>query len=244
MRRILLFALLMTVAGAYAEDGHHPMLEQSKTWHYTYHHFDIKSEEELTGDEKEEIDFYHYSSWMVDYTLLGDTTINGRQYMKMYRIEFDEHGMTKSDSYYAAYREEDGKVYEIWRGKGAEEHLLLDFSLKYDGKGFQDAVVMEDSIKVNNRFFRRYHYQNTRPDGSKYKLGYVGIEGVGFKGYGLVHYLFEPQYACLSDYESFDYVYCGSFFFQSNQFNAPRWLTLSQEEQSLVEQNNNFAFNL
>ena len=149
-KNITLLVCLLATTVAWAVEVHRPMLEQGKTWHYTYHHFEAKSQEELTGEEKELRDFYHCSSWEVDYTLHGDTIINGQKYMKMYRGEFNEYGQKKNEAYYSAYREEDGKVYVLYKNEGAKEFLLIDFSLRLEGcdEGFKDAVAIEDSINV------------------------------------------------------------------------------------------------
>ena len=60
--------------GSFADDGNRiPMLEQGKAWTYIHHHFDYDGER------------YHETTTAVIYQLEGDTVINGRQYMKMYR---------------------------------------------------------------------------------------------------------------------------------------------------------------
>ena len=58
------------------------MLEQNKMWIYAYHHF----EENETG--------YNESTWSAYYQLRGDTVIEERQYMKMYR--WDDRDFNKS----------------------------------------------------------------------------------------------------------------------------------------------------
>ena len=242
--RLLIPLLLLQFSLLQAEDGRRPMLEQGKTWYYIYNHFEDK--DDAPGS-------YDHTTWMVAYYLRGDTVINDTNYMKMYRMEYDDR-QTKSDSYFAAYREdEEGKVYVLYKEEGAKELLLLDLSLKFEEEdfGFKLAEPVKDTIKVDGsngiygyKDFCRYRYRNTRPDGSKYMLGYIAVEGVGFEGYGLVHYLFEPQYACVCDFEAFAYVRSNTFFFTNANFRDPRWIGLSQEERTLVESNNNFALNL
>ena len=230
---LLLTSLLLTTAGAWAADTHRPMLQQHKTWYYIYHHF------EETGESAPE-----ETMWTVAYTLIGDTVINERQYMKMYRSEYDEHGRTKSHAYYAAYREDDGKVYAVNKEDGTSEHLQIDFSLQYGGEGFEDAEPVEETIKVNGQQYTRYRYRNVRPDGSPYMLGFLGVEGVGFKDYGLVRHVLAPDPNCICDYESFDYVLNDGNFFSNQDFMAPKQIQLSEEQRELVAQNNDFALRL
>ena len=243
MKKVLLFAMLLLpqFMTALADNGRRPMLEQNKRWYYIYHHF----EENLEAP-----DSYDHTTWMVCYYLRGDTVIDDTKYMKMYRMEFYESGQTKSDSYFAAYREnEEGKVYVRNKEEGANELLWLDLSLKFEEEdfGFKQAEPVKETIKVDAfgiQDFCRYRYRNTRPDGSEYMLGYIAVEGVGFEGYGLVHNLFEPEPNCVCDYEEFEHVESNTFFFTNANFRAPKWIELSQEERTLVESNNNFALNL
>ena len=243
MKKVLLFAMLLLpqFMTALADNGRRPMLEQNKRWYYIYHHF----EENLEAP-----DSYDHTTWLVCYYLRGDTVIDDTKYMKMYRMEFYESGQTKSDSYFAAYREnEEGKVYVRNKEEGANELLWLDLSLKFEEEdfGFKQAEPVKETIKVDAfgiQDFCRYRYRNTRPDGSEYMLGYIAVEGVGFEGYGLVHNLFEPEPNCVCDYEEFEHVESNTFFFTNANFRAPKWIELSQEERTLVESNNNFALNL
>ena len=202
------------------------MLEQGKTWCYTYHHFEDKE------------DGYHETTSVVFYILQGDTTIAGQQYMKMYRNDLSKN------KYYGALREDkEGRVY-MYNESEKKDDMLLDFSLHYDQNYFPNATPIEESIRVNNQLFTRYRYQNIRPDGSTYLLGYIAVEGVGFQKKGLVHYLFEPEPDCICDYEEFTYVEARDFYFDASGFQAPKEIPLTAEERKLVERNNDFAFNL
>ena len=202
------------------------MLEQGKCWCYTYHHFEDKE------------DGYHETTSVVFYILQGDTTIAGQQYMKMYRNDLSKN------KYYGALREDkEGRVY-LYNESEKKDDMLLDFSLHYDQNYFPNATPIEESIRVNNQLFTRYRYQNIRPDGSTYLLGYIAVEGVGFQKKGLVHYLFEPEPDCICDYEEFTYVEARDFYFDASGFQAPKEIPLTAEERKLVERNNDFAFNL
>lgn len=246
MKKMLLLVSLLTAALlADAQGVSRPMLEQGKTWYYTYHHFEAKgpySEEDMREQ-------YEETTFPVAYTLRGDTLINGLQYMKMYRYrDYDE----KHQSFFAAFREEDGKVYVHLDENNAYiydevpgDMLLIDFSLA-SGPAWWDVspTFIVDTVKANGKPFRRYHYREQRPDGSVYQLGFVGTEGVGFKDYGLVRYIFEPEADCICDYESFNYVIANNWSFANADFDRPKEIQLSDVERKLVESNNDFAFRL
>ena len=204
-----------------------PMLAEGKTWWYTYHHF----EDVDNGAPQEFLS-------QVGYMLRGDTVIDGRHYMKMYRHD------DGSFSYYGAFREdEEGRVWQYDYLGDKKDFLLFDVSLHFGDNSFPEATPIEETIQVNRQLFRRFRYQNVRPDGSLYTLGFVAVEGVGFQGKGLVHWLFEPEPDCICDYESFEYV-SGDYYFSVTDFNAPKYIELTQDEQRLVKQNNDFAFHL
>ncbi len=206
-----------------------PMLEQGKTWVYVYHHF----EDTQTG--------YDESQWLSFYTLNGDTVIGGRTYMKMYR--WDDRNWKKK--YYGAFREdEEGRVYMYGNDGDQQDFLLLDFSLHFGDDRFPDVTRIAETIRVNGKDFRRYRYQGKHPDGSTYDMSFIGIEGVGFQGKGLVHYLYEPEPDCICDFEELNSVECNSFCLSASAFAAPKVIELTDGEQQLVRQNNDFAFNL
>ena len=58
----------MLALGMQARADRIPMLEQGKTWHYTYHHY----EADAHGYDDE------HTTWSVSYRLRGDTTIAGQ----------------------------------------------------------------------------------------------------------------------------------------------------------------------
>ena len=227
MRTKTLLTVLLTALSVSAADRR-PMLEEGKTWWYTYHHF-------------EDVDYenpHETSTWPVAYTLRGDTVIDGWRYLRMYR---QGNG---TNSYYGAFREdEEGRVWQYDYLGDKKDFLLFDVSLHFGSNSFPEATPIEETIQVNRQLFRRFRYQNVRPDGSLYTLGFVAVEGVGFQGKGLVHWLFEPEPDCICDYESFEEV-SGDYYFSATDFNAPKYIELTQDEQRLVEQNNDFAFRL
>lgn len=229
MKRMLLFAAvwLATVA-AWADTAQRPMLEQGKTWWYEYHHF----EDNGSG--------YDETVYPVAYTLKEETVIDGRTYWKMYRRKEYE----SRESYYAAYREEDGKVYVRYDGQ-AEDRLMIDFSLQgYEEPWLVNFVPTEDNIKVFGQLFRRYSYHLNAPDGILRDAAIVGVEGVGFKKYGLVSYVFEPEVDCICDYQVLARVEANGWMFQDTDFNAPKQIELTDEERVLVDSNNDFALRL
>ena len=233
---LLLIAAICCLTG-YADVPKRKMLEQGKMWIYIYHHYDYESDATI-----ENVDEYlDHEMWMSYYQLDGETEIDGRQYMKMYRWD-DQNG---EKSYYGAFREdEEGRVYMYGYQGEKKECLILDFSLQYDYNSFPNVVPIAETIKSNGQLFRRYRYQNTPPDGSTYELGFIGVEGVGFQGAGLVHPILEDKPHCICDYEELAYVHGKGFYFTASAFSAPKEIELTEGERQLVAQNNDFAFRL
>ena len=223
---ILLFALChMTISAIVPERR---MLEQGKTWTYYYHHFEANE----TGYDK--------SVWLSYYELDGETVIDGRQYMKMYR--WDDRNNKKK--YFGAFREdEEGRVY-MYDSDSGKDMMVLDFNLHYEKGYFPNVVLIAETIKVNNQLFRRFRYQDVRTDGSTYDLGYVAVEGVGFQGHGLMFDPYAPEPDCICDYESLAYVSSRDFWFDASAFNLPKEIELTEDELQLIVSNNDFAFNL
>ena len=204
------------------------MLEMGKTWCYVYHHF----EENETG--------YDESTWLAFYQLNDNTIIDGRQYMKLYK--WDEHNQDKN--YYGALREdEEGRVY-MFDSNSKKDIMVLDFSLHYENGYFPDIARISETIKVSNTPFRRYRYEDVRPDGNTYDLGYVAVEGVGFQKYGLFFDPYAPEPDCICDFESLAYVEGNGFLFDASAFQAPKEIELTDGERQLITSNNDFAFNL
>ena len=229
MKKTILFALsILSTTIAFATAPERKMLEQGKLWAYNYHHFEANK----TG--------YDESVWNSYYQLNGDTVIDGRQYMKLYR--WDDHNNSKK--YFAAFREdEDGRVYML-DSYSEKEVMALDFSLHYESGYFPNVVRIAETIKENNQLFRRFRYQDFASDGSTYDLGYIAVEGVGFQGHGLIFDPYAPEPDCICDYESLAYVYSKGFWFNAPAFNAPKEIELTESEQQLIVGNNDFAFKL
>ena len=213
-----------------------PMLEQGKTWEYVYHHF---TDQETPGPDGQ---LSHETEWLVYYHLSGDTVIDGRQYMKMYR----EDEMSSYKKYYGAFREdEEGRVYMVEHNSDdsaqAKEFKIIDFNMDFfeHDVWHTDTTIIE-TIKVNGKLFNRYRYQNALP----YPDTFIGVEGVGYKRYGIAHYLFEPEPTCRCDYEELNFVSGSDFRFNASDFDAPKEIELADGEQELINSNNDFAFNL
>ena len=227
-RSLLIIIAAVCCMTASAEVPQRKMLEQNKIWIYTYHHF----EENETG--------YDESRWMSYYQLEGDTVIDERQYMKMYRRDDSD----RKKKYYGAFREdEEGRVY-MYDSNDKKDHMVLDFSLHYDQGYFPDVVRVSETIKADYQLFRRYRYQNVRPDGTTYDLGYVAVEGVGFYGKGFMFDPFAPEPDCICDYEELTYVNGNNLWFDASSFGAPKEIEVTDGERQLIASNNDFAFNL
>ena len=225
---ILLLTLSVCIAAANAAAPKCPMLEQGKTWVYVYHHFDEGITPDPDGIYKGESVFL---SW---YTLKGDTIIDGLQYMKMYRN--DE--IRQKESYYAAYREdEEGRVY---MARNQEVIKLIDFCTPLEPTAYPSPITypgsaIQETIKVNGKFFTRYRYTD---------YDAVGVEGVGYKRHGLITNAFETILPCICDYEELYSVSGKDFRFLASDFDAPKEIELADGEQELINSNNDFAFNL
>ena len=228
-RYILLLTLSVCVVAAQAAAPKRPMLVQGKTWEYVYHHFEEK-ESPVTGP-----DHYEEDMWLSWYTLEGDTIIDGRQYMKMYRR--DQHNYEKV--YYGAFREdEEGRVYQYDFYHDKKDTKLFDLNMDFDNLHRAETVIAE-TIKANGKLFNRYRYLNVL-----YTVdSYLGVEGVGYQKYGIMHSPLD-EVACICDYESLSYVSCKDFYFSASDFDAPKEIELAEGEQELINSNNDFAFNL
>ena len=232
---LLVLSAICLVANATVPER--KMLEQGKMWVYIYHHFEYRETPAADGSS------YDHSIWEMEYQLDGDTVIDGREYMKLYRR--DGRDYRNHRKYYGAFREdEEGRVY-MYGYKGKEEDgLVLDFSLHYDRGYFPDVTRIAETITTGGQSFRRYRYQDVRSDGSKYMLSYIAVEGVGFEGEGLIFDPYAPEPDCICDYEELSYVYSNGVMFYATAFRAPRDIELADGEQQLITNNNNFAFNL
>ena len=209
-----------------------PMLEQGKTWYYVYHHF---TDRETAGPDG---NLYEETAWLVYYYLSGDTIIDGRQYMKMYR----EDEMNFNKKYFGAFREdEEGRVYFV-NYNSDKDYKIFDLSMDFDYEIHPDTTIIE-TIKANGQYFHRYQYYNIGLNGDFYNQT-TAVEGVGYSGFGIAHYLFDPQPDCICDYESLNYVSGRDFWFDASDFNAPKEIELAEGEQELINSNNDFAFNL
>lgn len=209
---LFILALLPILASAQTAPERR-MLEQGKVWAYTYHHFEAR--ETPTADSS----YYDHSTWLSYYQLEGDTVIDGRTYMKLYR--WDDHD--RKHKYFGAFREDDeGKVFMYNLEDKKQDDLVLDFSLHYNRGYFPDVVRTAETIKVGDQLFRRYRYQDVSPDGRQYMLPYIAIEGIGFIERGLIFDPYAPEPDCICDYESLTYVYDDHFRFSASDFHAPK----------------------
>ena len=137
MRTIVLFILLALDMAVYANTGsYRPFVKEGKTWKCTY----------WTGNDVERNE---------NYTIKGDTVINGISCKKMFRWSAFQYGIF----------EQDGKVFTIGGGPNPnKERLLFDFSLSLGeyvfnsgGYGTFKVTVLQIDTIVNsqNQPFRR-----------------------------------------------------------------------------------------
>lgn len=233
MKRILL--LLSLAIGCMTADAAAPkrkMLEQGKTWTFLYHH--------ITGSETllPEDPYKGQKLFMTWYTLKGDTVIDGRQYMKMYRND-EVHN---KETYHAAYREdEEGRVY-MAEYRGEKDFKIIDFTEPIPKEEIEKVwpstfpgSVIQETIKANGKPFTRYRYTG---------FDAIGVEGVGYQRCGLNTFAFEPIPTCICDYEELYSVSTRDFTFYASDFDAPKEIELAEGERKLIESNNDFAFNL
>ena len=230
-KRLLFMMAVVCCMAASAAVPERKMLEKGKTWVYLYNHFENS---DTPGP---------HSMWLVYYSLEGDTVIDERQYMKMYR--WDDLNYKKE--YYGAFREdEEGRVY-MANYHGTKDFKIIDFSTDYITDYYTDEGVIDttfvEKVKVNGRLFRRYRYARKSYSGY-YFNEFIGVEGVGFKKYGLAHSIFEEEPTCQCDYEALAYVYANDFHFEASAFDAPKEIELTDDEKKLIASNNDFAFNL
>ena len=231
-RYLLLLTLALGFMTAHAAAPKRQMLEQGKTWQYVYHHF---TDRETAGPDG---NLYDETEWFSSYRLDGDTIINGLQYMKMYR--WDDNNYNRK--YVGAFREdEEGRVY-FASYNGEKDYKIFDLSMDFDDEVHPDTTIIE-TIKANGQYFRRYRYYNIGLNGDFYNQT-SAVEGVGYSGFGIAHYLFEPQPDCICDYESLFSVIASDFWFYASDFGAPKEIELAEGEQELINSNNDFAFNL
>ena len=230
-KNVLWFCVVLTlsacVAAAQAAAPKRPMLEQGKMWTYIYHHVEAYSEPPIDEPVCE-----------VYYRLKGDTIIDGRQYMKMYRSDWN----SSQEEYYGAFREDrEGRVYHYNRYNDKQDFKMFDPNSGTINENPNESVIVE-TIKSNGSLFNRYRYWIFSPD-----YGLVesnrGVEGVGYRFYGIIHTSWE-RIDCPEDYEELYSVSCKDFNFSASDFDAPKEIELAEGEQELINSNNDFAFNL
>ena len=221
-RYVLLLTLSVCVAAANAAAPKRPMLEKGKTWTYIYHHF---TDRESPGPNGK---LYDEETWFVWYTLEGDTVIDGRQYMTIYK--YDQRGTDRK--YSDACREDDeGRVYAY---NNNEEKMSFDFGIHFSDGHFSNATRVPETIKVNGQLFCRYRYYDALSGGNIVDLGYSCVEGVGFKDAGLMMNPFAPRPTCICDYMKFYSVSGKDFNFYNSDFDAPKEIELEEGEQELI----------
>ncbi len=191
MKRVLTITIfLFTIAiVSYSQLIYRPMLEEGKTWVYSYHHFD----EEETNDGTR----YNEEIFDVTFSFQGDTIIGGLKYKRLIRC------CNQEINYYAALREEGMTLFCIY-AETTNEFIIMEFNpTKFENAGYYGIFIdYKDTITVNEREFTRHVYESTDED---YRL--VGVEGVGFDGCGLVLGMTNILPTCVCDYMDFKACY-------------------------------------
>ena len=234
MKRLILLLLALLPVVASAEKDFRSMLVEGKTWVYTYHHFN------------ESTNAYDPNTHQVSYTVQGDTIINDRQYKKLYRFDYQ----TMVNEYYGAFREDEYRC--VWQydyaGNG-EDFMICDFFCRsYPG---YKIGTNESIVNINGTLLHRYLWRGVDNLYMDEDLEYpyirgttIGVEGVGLLDKGLVHYLYERGAGYSCDYEEFKYVWWNGISFSNDDFTAPNYIELTEDEQQFLARNNDFAFRL
>ncbi len=152
------------------------MLAEGKQWVYSHH------VQKANPERWEEV------VTKVTFTLGGDTLIDGRLYMKLYRQEESE-----APVYSMALREEEGTVYCYRRwydNRTEEERRFIEFNPSHFEPSFMDpcktdATERIDTITVNGRLFVR-HFYNESQIGDWYLPEFIGVEGIGYEDKGIL----------------------------------------------------------
>lgn len=223
---ILLLAVCPLMAGA--KTTLRTMLVEGKKWYYSYHHY---------NDEEGKFDDQTY--W-VSYKVKGDTVIDGREYKKMYR--WDE--VSRQTRYHGAFREdEEGRVWQYDYSGNKKDEIICDVACN-SYPGYTIGVV-SDVTNVEGQLFHRYFWNTL-----------IGVEGVGLQRFGVIWkpehmYIIAPSVDVYDhdypgDYEELEYVEDANLnlCITKTCFEAPKYIQLTENEKRLVEQNNDFAFNL
>jgi len=139
---------------------------------------------------------------LIQYSLQGDTTINGIAYRKLCQ----KTGTVDRPFYVVGgLREQDKKIYVVepdW-GYSNDEILLYDFNkqvgdtLKIEGR-INYIVTGIDSIKIGNEFRKRYKIKEDYSDAPAYI-----IEGIGNVSFGLLESIIPIPTGLYSAYREF-----------------------------------------
>ena len=183
------------------------MLAEGKQWVYSHH------VQKANPERWEEV------VTKVTFTLGGDTLIDGRLYMKLYRQEESE-----APVYSMALREEEGTVYCYRRwydNRTEEERRFIEFNPSHFEPSFMDpcktdATERIDTITVNGRLFVR-HFYNESQIGDWYLPEFIGVEGIGYEDKGILGMDFKIS---MSDRLHFEACYeDGECIFTKDDFN-------------------------
>ncbi|MBQ6653061.1 MAG: hypothetical protein IJM81_06675, partial [Prevotella sp.] len=201
---------------AYVEptEAYQPMIKEGRTWRYTYHHW----------NHEDGIDDY-WTTFTVDYTLRGDTIIDGRQCKKMYQ---KREGL--NEKYYGAWYEDGRKVYVIYPNSPDypseynNPQLFFDFGTAIGETSptlwgeTTSPLLRKEDINIYGQTMKRYVMHEPYGPGTIVQGKWGGacfVEGVG----SMRGILPDDMTTCICDYETFDFCYeSGRTIFTKHDF--------------------------
>ena len=201
---------------AYVEptEAYQPMIKEGRTWRYTYHHW----------NHEDGIDDY-WTTFTVDYTLRGDTIIDGRQCKKMYQ---KREGL--NEKYYGAWYEDGRKVYVIYPNSPDypseynNPQLFFDFGTAIGETSptlwgeTTSPLLRKEDINVYGQTMKLYVMHEPYGPGTIVQGKWGGacfVEGVG----SMRGILPDDMTTCICDYETFDFCYeSGRTIFTKHDF--------------------------
>ena len=147
MRKFLLLLTTVFSLAANSQEIYESFLQEGKVWTF--------SDDNYWTDKHEKFTMF----------IQGDTIIDGNACKKVYRNDLNHYQYALSEEYKA--------IYIYFNGK--EKEMLYDFNKKVGDKFSadhdEDVIAAIDTVKVGERFFRRFISENMEQ--------IVWIEGIG-----------------------------------------------------------------
>jgi hypothetical protein len=218
MKKYLLFFSLIVVFQSKAQNTY-PFPDTNAHWNMFYSYWENLSVDNPIG-------------------VIGDTTINNTQYIKICQSTDTLFEFQSDYPFYCAVREEDSKYYFVFPNE-TTEILYYDFNMEvgdtihYPQNEFiwqpiTLKVTTKDSILIGSNYRKRLTLQNN--DGTTGWIPQIWIEGIG-SNYGLRYshnYIVDFEHAMSCFHQNDSLVY------QDNQFQACyRWTLVGLEENQI-----------